>query len=191
MALPEKVIERLEREPVKTPGWSGRFLLFSTGILALVLVLYGGIGYGYRSYLASQIDATDKNISLFDQRISVADKENIARFYSQIVNTKKILATHVYASGLFGWLEAHTLPAVYFTRLGFTATTNQATLTGAAKTVSDIADQMRVFQSQPDVAKVAIANIGSGQGGLMTFDATITFRSAFTNPFATPSSTTP
>ena len=67
MALPQKVLEQLGREPPKTPGWAGQFLMFSSTIFFVSLVVYIGLVFGYRPYITSEV-----------KKLFVPDRLNLA-----------------------------------------------------------------------------------------------------------------
>jgi Tfp pilus assembly protein PilN len=173
MALPEKVIERLGREPVRTPGWSSRLLMFSSTLLFICLFVYIGLVYGYTPYLKTQLKELDGQIQKFGQEISAADQTELIAFYSQMANIKKLLNNHIAASRLFEWLEKQTQTNVFFSKLGLNIQNNQLSLAGVAKSAEDIAEQLQVFQSQPEVELVSVNNISVGASGLWQFDLSV------------------
>lgn len=180
MPFPEKVIERLEREPVRTPGWSGSLLAFSFAIFVIALVLWGGIKYGYETYLQKQVDTLDGQIKAFSQNISAADQARVQTFYSQISNIQKLTSGHIVASPVFDWLQATTLQSVYFSKFSLNAQTNQLSLTGVARTLPDVSSQITAFQGATDkVSKVTVSNVSMGQGTNWQFDIILTFVPGF------------
>lgn len=179
MALPEKVVERLGREPVRTPGWSGRLLMFSSTILLITLFAYFGLVYGYQPYLRAEVRKLNDQIQKFSQEVPASDQARLVEFYSQIANIKTLLDRHVTASLLFEWLEKFTHPNVYFSDLGLSAANNQLLLNGTAKSAKDVAEQLKIFQEQPAVKQVATGNVSVSATGLWQFDLIITVDSAF------------
>jgi len=181
MPLPEKVIERLERAPLDTPGWSGALFMFSVTVFFLALVIYAGITFGYGAYLDAQNESIKKEINNFSKRIPAAEQVATANFYSQLVNVRDLLGKHTATSLVFDWLEAKTMPSIYFSNLYWNGATQQMNLGGVARSVNDITDQIRVFQSQPEVSRVIITNVALNEN-LWRFDASVVFVPGFTIP---------
>lgn len=191
MPLPQKVIEALSRESAQTPGWSGQLLMFSGTLFAIALFVYLGIIFGYRPYLNSEARKLNSQIQAFSQKIPISDQENIIRFYSQLVNVQSLLKNHVAVSPLFGWLEKNTQANVYLTRLSVNVPGRQAAVSGVAKTMEDVAEQLAVFERAPEVDQVNVGNISLGATGAWQFDAALLFRDRFFTRSGIPQSQPP
>src|SRR6266850_2985386 len=113
MALPQKVVEQLGREPPKTPGWSGKLLMFSGTIFFIALAIYLGLSFGYKPYLSGEIDKINADIDQFGQQVSVADQLKLLSFYSQLGNIKALLATQIVGLRAFDWVEQNTQVNTY------------------------------------------------------------------------------
>ncbi len=174
MALPPQAIERLSREPAGTPGWSSRLLMFSVTLLFLSAFSYVGLEFGYRPLLQSQIQKKEGDLKKLSQQIPAADQDKIIAFYSQLSNLKKTLDGHTLATRLFSLLEKNTQASVYFTRFAYNAKNNQVTLTGVAKSVEDAAQQILIFERQPEFSGVAFNNVSNLPSGQWQFDAQLT-----------------
>lgn len=164
MPLPDKVIEQLGREPPKTPGWSFGIVMFSGTILFIVVFVYFGLTLGYEPYLNSQVTKQQDQINQLGQSISPADQGNLINFYSQISNLKTLLKNHTLTSKLFAWLEKNTEANVTYQSLSF-AQGNQITLAGTAISEGDINQQIAIFESSPEISKVNLTSVASGQSG--------------------------
>jgi hypothetical protein len=175
MALPEQVIERLSREPLVTPGWSGRLLMFAGTVFFLSLAVYVGLTYGYKPYLNAQVNDLDGQIQRFNQEIPASDQEQLTIFYSQLANLDGMLKGHIDSSSLFEWLEVRTQSNIAFSKLAFSARNGQLALNGAAKTMDDFAEQLAIFQQDPSVQRInvnsltASANNAGWQFDMMLF----------------------
>ena len=181
MALPEQVVDRLSREPVHTPGWSGQLLMFASTIFFISVAVYLGLVFGYKPYLNSKIIALDDKIKQFTQEIPVSDQEQLASFYSQLSNLGGILQKHLISSPLFEWLEKHTDANVYYTRFSFSPGTNQLALTGTAKTTNDFIQQMQAFQGEPAVERINVNSLNASSNGAWQFDIVLFFSPSFFN----------
>ena len=105
MPLPEKVIEQLGQERVKTQGWALGALFFSGGILFLTVAIYFGLTLGYQPYLQSQLSRVKDQVSVLNQSVTAGDQAQLINFYSQISNLQALLKKHAHTSQLFSWLE--------------------------------------------------------------------------------------
>ncbi|MEK7195196.1 MAG: hypothetical protein AAB655_00710 [Patescibacteria group bacterium] len=174
MPLPQKVIEQLGREPPKTPGWSGRLLMFSGLIFFLSLFIYLGLVFGYKTYLNSEVRKLDDQVQKFSQQIPLEEQVKIINFYSQLVNIKSLLAKHVYGSSIFSWLEKNTQFNVYYRDFGLDTSASSLHLSGSAKTMDDVIQQIAIFQSRPEIGKVSVSSVSFSEGAWI-FDVSIIF----------------
>ena len=174
MALPQKVIEQLGRAPVKTPGWSGQLLMFSSTLFFISLAVYLGLIFGYRPYLNSQVKRLDDKIQSLSREIPLEDQKKIINFYAQLVNLRTVLNGHIFTTPVFGWLEENTHLNVYYTRLGLNTQNRQVTLAGLAKSVEDLIAQLKIFDDDPSVAQWNFGNSSIGQGGFWQFSLVLT-----------------
>lgn len=182
MALPQQAIEQLAREPVRTPGWSGRLLMFSSTIFLISLFVYLGIRFGYGPYLNAQVKELDVKIASFAEQIPVSEQEKIINFYSQLVNLRKILDNYPFTSRLIGWLEKNTEVNVYFTKFRFNVASRELELAGQAKNAEDASQQFRIFKEQEEVERLSINQVNLIQRGIVEFEVALSFTPRFLNP---------
>lgn len=174
MALPDKVIEQLGRESSHTPGWSFGIISFAGGILFIVIFLYAGLTWGYKPYLDSQTQKVEDQINTLGQSLSPTDQANLVNFYSQVSNLRNILRNHAATSRVFSWIEQNTEQNVYFTSFGLTQG-NQLALTVNARTENDMNQQIAMFEGSPQVQKVGVSGITTGNGTIfLTSNVTLT-----------------
>lgn len=177
MALPQQVVEQLSREgSPHTPGWSFGIMLFSGSLLLIVVLIYGGLRFGYEPYLTGQMNGLKGQVDNLGQSISPADEANIVTFYSQISNLQSLVKNHVIFSQFFDWLEKNTEANVYYNTMSFTSG-NQAMLAGNAKTSADVPEQVAIFETSPEVSSVLLSNVSySAAANDWTFNITLTLR---------------
>ncbi len=158
MALPQKVVEQLGREPVNTPGWSTGLLMFTGGILVILLGIYFALLQVYGPYLTKQTAQLNDQLNALAKTISPDDQAKFIAFYSEIANLKTVLTNHVFASHLFTWLESNTEANVYYSSFSF-STGNKVILTVVAPTETDIAQQLAIFENAPAVKNVSFSTV--------------------------------
>ena len=174
MALPEQIVERLSHEPVRTPGWSSRLLMFSGTIFFISLALYIGIVFGYKPYLEKEVANLDGQIKSFGQKIPPEEQSRLVSFYSQISNIQGVFRGHVASSKFFEWLEKNTETNIYYTRMNLLSFSGQVSLAGVSKTVEDFSKQLVVFQNSPLVQRVAVNSFSNVPANNMwQFDMTL------------------
>lgn len=183
MALPPKVVEQLAREPLQTPGWSARLLMFSATLFILSIVGYFGLSLGYARYLAGRIQEIDRQIKSQSQQIPEQDRDNIVIFFSQLSNLRLILDKHIFTSSLFALLEKTTHKNVHYSRLVMNSGKNEALLTGIATSVADVTEQVKILEDQPEIEKVSLGNIVVAGGGWQ-FETTLSFSPGFLSSVA-------
>ncbi len=158
MPLPEKVVEQIGRDTSQSPGWSFGLISFSGGILAIVLITYAGLTYGYQPYLANQTAKVQDEISQTEQSISPTDQTELINFYSQISNLQTLLQGHTNGTAIFTWLENHTESNVYWSAFSY-SNSGTMTLTANAKSEADANQQIAVLESAPEITTLTISGI--------------------------------
>ncbi len=170
MALPEQAVNRLGREAIQAPGWSGQILMFSVTVFFIGLAVYFGLVLGYKPYLEGQVAALDKQIETFNVQIPKDEQAKLVSFYSQVINLQNILANHPVPSKIMAWLERNTSKNIYYSKMTMTAfpgTLNevQMNISGFAKAPEDFSKQIVTFQTDPFVKRFIINNFSSPAGG--------------------------
>lgn len=183
MPLPLKVIEQLGREPARTPGAPLRLIMFAATVFFVSAFSYLGLIFGYKPFLDSKIEEINKEIENFKKEVSVDDQLKLISYYSQLVNLGKLLDDHIYASPLFSWLEKNTHSKVYYTKFALNLGSRELQLGGISSSPLDVAEQVKIFDSQKEVDRVVFKSASVGQGGLWQFDMTLFLkRDIFKNP---------
>lgn len=178
MALPSQVAEQIGRRQAQTPGWSGRLLMFTGTLLILNVVAYFGLTFGYLRYLNGQIQSVDRQIKSQSHQIPQEERGNIVTFFSQLSNLRLILDKHVNVSSFFSFLEAAAHRNIYYTHLTINSDKREASLSGVAKSVRDITEQVKIFSRRPEIEKVSLGSIARGGGGWQ-FDITLCLAAEF------------
>lgn len=158
MPLPQPVLEQLSRRPTRESGWSGRLLIFAVTVLVIVVVLYLGLLFIYQPYLDKQVQALNQQIQNFAKELPSDDQAKTVTFYGQLDNIHTLLGQHVLPSGVMGWLEQHTLPSVYYSRVSLNSSTRKLILASQSANLQDAAKQLSHFQSLPEVESSSFAS---------------------------------
>lgn len=178
MALPPQAIEKLIHEPSRSQGAYRELLMFSGALFGLAVFIYAGLAFGYHAYLQSSLTKINKDIQAFSDSVSQADRTELQAFYSQLVNLRTLLAGHTVDSPAMALVERTLQPNVYYTKLTSNTGTNQVVLTGAAKSLDDIARQAAALQVEPEVERLDFNNAGIQATGPWQFTMTLHLRPA-------------
>ncbi len=151
--------------PAATQGVFRQFLLLAGALFVLMLVLYFGLAFGYKAYLSKSIADTKTKIDTFSAQIPKDDQARVANFYSQLQNLQQLLGSHTTVSPALALFERATVANVYLTKLSVNAAANEIDVNGAARNLSDIAEEAALIEAQTDVVDhVNFSNGGASQG---------------------------
>lgn len=173
MALPKKVSEQLSQVPSRTPGASGSLLMLTTILLTISLASYFGLKFGYEPYLNDRIEKLDLEIEAFTKQIPPEKQTEIISLYSQLSNLKTLLTQHTFTSKFFEWFEKYAQINASYQNLRFDPIKGDIILTGQARTVNDIGEQLMVMNQLPEVKSISLSNISNNTNGFQQFDLRI------------------
>lgn len=179
MVLPQKAIEQLEREPVQTPGWARRALMFSSTIFFLSVATYFGIRFGYLPYLNARVEELNNEIQLFTKEVPLSDQEKLINFYSQLVNLRTTLDKQKNTSIIFPWIEQNTQKNVYFPTFGIELRGGTVSLSGRAKSIDDLTQQIASLQTLPELKTFEFTGGSVDSEGIWSFNLGLTFQEKF------------
>ena len=161
-------------EPERLPvGWPWRLFVAAFAVFLATVLGYIGITFGYQPYLREQIQQKTNEIEQLSASIPKADQDQFINFYSQLVNLKSILDSHVVASPIFVFLERVAHPRVYFANAGVKFREGELELNGLAESYVAITEQLEVFNQTPEIDRFVISQTQLGEDNLVGFKATI------------------
>lgn len=137
-------------------GWPWRLFVFSLVLLAISLITYVGILFGYKPFLQNQIELKDKEINRLADTVSKTDQEQLTKFYSQLLNLKSILDQHIVTNKILPFLEKNTNKSVFYTKLSAKAGDYSLTLEGFADSFEILAQQLEAFRQAKEVNRFII-----------------------------------
>ncbi|MEK7138482.1 MAG: hypothetical protein AAB787_03170 [Patescibacteria group bacterium] len=186
MAFPQKVTDRLSQAPSRTPGSLRQLLLLSTLLFLLSAASYVGLSFGYKAYLEKSINESKDQIAEFSEQIPLDDQIKLINFYSQLLNLKSLLASHVNLSPTFPWLETNTQINTSFSNFRFDRKGNALSLSATSKTFTDMAEQILAFETLKDqVLKVEVSNISS-KANIWQYNLDLALSPSFLTQFQVP-----
>ncbi len=160
-------------------GTPWRLFVFSVLLFAFSLLVYFGLSVGYENYLQSRSNALDQNLSQLSSSISQQDQQQFINIYSQIINLKSILGSHLFTGNIFPFLEKNTLPQVFYSEAKFTGYTGVLELTGQAASLQVLAEQISQFEQAPELASAVLSSMQFNPSGNTSFTITLTFNQSY------------
>ncbi len=162
-----------------TIGTPWRLFVFSVVFFAFSLLVYFGFKVGYENYLSSQSEELDKNLAQLSNSVSQEDQQHFINIYSQIVNLKNVLEEHYFAGNIFPFLEANTMPQVFYSDAKFTAFSRTLDLTGAAASLKALAEQMSQFEKSPELDSATLSSMNFNPSGNTSFTISLVFKEGY------------
>lgn len=173
MAFQQPSYEQVVSRAPRSPAWFGQLMAFAITLLALSVVVFLGITFGFRPYLENRVTALDQEIQDFTRKVPEQEQKDIATFYSQLANIRTVLGKHTATGAFMTWIEGGTTQQVQLTKVAFNAGSRQVQVTGIARSAPDVATQVVAFQNLPGVERVDFRNSALSGAGT-TFDLNIT-----------------
>lgn len=161
-----------------TVGWLWNIFIFSVVIFGSVALLYVGMEFGYGKYLANEKEKAQSEIDALKSKISAEDQNNLSEFYSQVYNVNRLLSRHVIVSRLLDLLGANTNTAVYYTKFGYTRSSNIFTISGIAPSFEFIPKQLEALRRLPEVKEVILSNAAEEENAIK-FNIRVTLNTDF------------
>jgi len=151
-----------------------RLLFLIVAIIAILAIFFISRLYGnwHFNKLESQVEYLKREIVLLEVQTApfIEDRDNIAFLTNKAAEVKKVLNNHVYWTNFFNFLEAYTVPDVYFG--DFSARAGESvSLMASSRNLISLAQQIVAFNNAPDFIKeVNISNIQKSiDGGVSAF----------------------
>lgn len=133
-------------------GAPWKLFVFSLIFLGAVVGSYAGLIFGYRPYLNSRIEAVQAQIDDLATSVSAEEQADLLRFYSQIVNLKTLLDSHVTFSKFFPFLERRTNSRVSFDVMFVNSATRELVLEGVAENFATLSEELQSLHQAPEIA---------------------------------------
>ncbi len=173
-AMTNNIEGRLGKELMPAPRGAWRLLSFMVFVFAVFVLSYLGLAFGYRKFLAAQINQTKQALADLASQIPKEQQDVYLKFQYQLTNLKKLLDSHVIVANLLPLLEANTNQSVSISTLEVSAADHKLNLKGLARSYDILASQLQAFEELPQVARYQITSAKLGEGGKVEFTAVLT-----------------
>jgi len=140
-----------------TTPW--RALIFSMVILGLLLMIYIGLRFGYKSFILSSIESAENRIVELE-RITPKEEaeEEFIQFYSQLTNIRNLLGSHAVVTPFFVALETNTMENVGFLDMTINIGDRIARISGFAESYEILARQIAIYENMLGVERVVLTS---------------------------------
>ncbi len=149
----------------------GIFLIVSIALFLGSFLAAGGV-FGYLSYLKQSIASKSESLERSQKAFEPAVIEELVRLDSRMKLGQEVLSSHVAPSAIFSFLEQTTLASVRFRDFEYALDGSgnaQISLSGQARTFSDVALQSDEFGKQQVLKDLFFDGINTDQVGNVVF----------------------
>lgn len=163
----------------EVPGLPMRALVFSGVALAISVMVYVGLEFGYKSFIKASIASIDKQTEALNAKAPAAEQEkNFLELYSKAVNIQKALDSHISVSSVLDFIERTTVPEAALSLIKVVPSDRVMSFEGVAKTYDKLALQLAIYDDASETARVGLTGSTFNEGvidfnGQMTLAASI------------------
>lgn len=150
-------------------------LMFAGIILFAASLLTAGGVFLYKSLLTRQIVALTNSLKRLEADFEPPLIQELSKTSKELQAASVLLAAHRFPSRLFKFLEDNTLVSVRFTDFRFDAKEAKLVMTGEARSYTALAEAASVFEKNPLVRRLTLANLALKENGNINFGMGIIF----------------
>lgn len=147
----EEQLKKAEHLPTRLP-W--RIFSFSFIIFIALLAVYAGMEFGYKPFLNSRIKSLDQKVAALTQSINEEQQNSLINFYSQLVNLKDLVNSHIITSNFLELLENNTYLEIHYTGLTLGIKEKEAKLEGLSPNYELLTKEMELLAKLPEVERI-------------------------------------
>ena len=168
-----KQIPTFSRSPLSR---GGPFLFYgSIGVCAAVLIGIGGLVVLNLAQKAEREEFIAQNTAK-EESLRPELLNQIAALERRLKGVRTLITDHLFASNVFGVIEANTHPQVRFVNFTFSADSLKVDMSGEAASYSVLARQIGIFEREPQIERVEFGGLSSTSDGLVGFKLSLAFK---------------
>lgn len=152
----------------KTPQWQNFVSYFCYALLIAVILGYAALFYFEGKAIGALQDLEEK-IAQVATKEDRAAESRILTAKKRINDFSKLLQDHKKSSNFFTFLEEHTLPKIWLTKVELDTEGAQALISGQAPDFKTLGQQILIFQQQGQIQNVDLINLSIGKKGETEF----------------------
>ncbi len=157
---------------------AGLFFILSSIILIISLGLLGGV-YFYRQSLQKDIDASSASLERARAAFEPKLINELGSLNNAIDASTKPFSQHQAVSNIFKTIESSTLPDAAFSNFNYKISsggTPTVSMTGEAKSYSQVAIQAKIFRDDDSIDQVSFSNLALKEAGKVSFNLQLVFK---------------
>ncbi|MBI5153407.1 MAG: hypothetical protein HZA36_03035 [Parcubacteria group bacterium] len=139
--------------------WFSTMIQWGLLLFILTLGFYMAMQYWYLPNITDDTTSILSETRKLSDEIPKDKRDQVLATYSQVLNIKKLLGSHVYSSKLLTWLEKNTHVGVFIDTTTISILRNTIDILGKAQDKDGIAEQVAVFESLPEVKSVKLSDV--------------------------------
>ena len=140
-------------------GLPWRLLVFSGFLFGFAVFVFLGLKFGYGTYLGARTAGVGEDLEALASEVGGGELDRLVGFYSQLVNIENVLREHSFSVNTLPFLESNTISGAYWTSASFSKEGFGLELKGKGRAVSDVVEQLAVFDRAPQVSSVALKDM--------------------------------
>ena len=145
----------------------------SVGFLFLVIVLWGGLWF-YRDSSKDAIEQARNDALALQEERNIEEEKDISAFALGAQALKDLLDGRASAAPIFQFLEHRTHSNLVLDGMSFEFSDRTLTLSASTDGYVSLAEQIVLWENDPNVENVEVSNFVAGNDGRLSFSATLT-----------------
>jgi hypothetical protein len=177
----EKIKSSIEGIKNEDSPWP---LILASALLVLVLLAYGGL-YFYRGSIEKEIESLNAKKDSMQTEENNSNIEKVLGLSKSLSSAKGLLSPHVYSSNSVRMIEDLTSPDTGWSSFSFDYGTGKVSMKGKARTYSEVAKQILIFENDPEkrMSGVAVSGISLDKAGGVSFSCDLTLNKNYLKKF--------
>lgn len=156
-------------------AWPWKSFIFMALVCGTTVLVYLGLVLGYQPFLENRIAKAQAQIDNLATEVSLQDQKSFLKFYSQIVNLRGLLESHMALDRFFDFLEKDTNKRVSYDVLSLNTSKNEVVLEGIADNYDRLSEQLESVGRASEVAEYILTQ-SQFVDGHIRFRISITFK---------------
>lgn len=170
------MVEIIPKPAKKIPRW--QIILFYFSVLLTIMTIFAYF------VLSSLEKSSEKNIQELTDKISQGKTAEVITLEKEILAYKKkiddispYIEQHILSSQVFDFLEKHTHPRTFFSKITLSSKPSKVLLSGLCDSFLTLGQQLMILDEAPQVKMVELNNIFLAKKGGIEFDLEMTLDS--------------
>jgi len=175
--LPDELLSKrpaLDRARIVTQGGEWLFT-FSIVAFILIILAWGGL-FLFKKTLVTNAANWREQIGILEKELRPDLLNQLFAISNRLSAAREVLTNHTFSSNVFALLEKNTHPQVFYSSFQYAADTRTITLTAKAGSYRIVADQITIFESDPQVERVSFGGLSLDDKGHVGFKLSVIFK---------------